>query len=64
MQLNARVVKGLLGNRSQNQLAKEIGISRGSFSNALAGRRGAGRKLLAGLIRAFPDQTITSLTIS
>lgn len=66
MQLNSRVVQELLteGDRSQNQWAKQIGVSRGSLSNALAGRRGAGRKLLAGLIRAFPNQTIASLTIS
>ncbi len=64
MQLNAQVIKELLGNKSQNQLAKEVGISRGALSNALAGRRGVGRKLLAGLLRAFPDRTIASLTIS
>lgn len=64
MQLNTRIIRELLGNRSQNQLAKQIGISRGALSNALTGRRGVGRKLLAGLLRAFPEQTIASLTIS
>lgn len=47
---------------SQNELARQIGISRGSLSNALIGRRGAGRKLLAGLLRQFPNESVTSLT--
>jgi len=64
--LNNARIQELLGEHdmSQIQLAQKIGITPGALSNALAGRRGAGRKLLAGLLRAFPDQTLASLTIS
>lgn len=66
MRLNTNAVKELLDECSltQSQLAKQIGISRSFLSNALSGRRGAGRKLLAGLLRAFPGETTASLTIS
>ncbi len=47
---------------SQNQLALHIGISRGSLSNALSGRRGVGRKTLVGLLRLFPTESVESLT--
>lgn len=49
---------------SQNQLAGNIGICRGSLSNALSGRRNAGRKLLAGLIRQFPNESVASLIVN
>ena len=64
MRLNTATVKKLLNNYnlSQNQMAKKIGISRGFLSNALSGKRGVGRKLLSGLLRNFPDETISSLT--
>ena len=48
---------------SQNELARKIGLSRGSLSNALSGRRGAGRKMLAGLLKLFPDESVSSLTV-
>jgi len=48
---------------SQNELARQIGLSRGSLSNALSGRCGAGRKLLAAVLRLFPDESVTSLTV-
>ena len=47
---------------SQNRLAREIGISRGAFSNALSGRRGAGRMTILGLLRFFPKETVLTLT--
>lgn len=66
MRLNMAAVQKLLDDHkiSKAQTARKIGVSRGALSNALASRRGAGRKMLAGLLRAFPDQTIDSLTIS
>ena len=65
MRLNSVVVKELLNehNLSQNQLAAQIGISKGYLSNSLNGRRGAGRKLLSGLLRLFPEESVASLTI-
>lgn len=64
--MNSDKVQQLLDDYKLNRsrLARQIGISRGALSNALAGRRTAGKKLLAGLIRAFPDETIATLTLS
>jgi predicted transcriptional regulator len=64
MRIKTEVVKALIveSNLSQNQLANQIGVSRGSLSNALSGRRGAGRKLLLGLLRMFPEESVASLT--
>lgn len=66
MKLNNARIRELLGNHNmtQNQLARQIDISRGFLSNALSGKRGVGRKMLAGLIRVFPDEDISTLTIS
>ena len=49
---------------SQNELARNIGVSPGQLSNALNGHKGAGRKLLGGLLRVFPQETVVSLTVS
>ncbi len=64
MRLKTQAAKALINesNLSQNQLACKIGVSRGSLSNALNGRRGAGRKLLSGLLRMFPQESLVSLT--
>lgn len=48
---------------SQNELAPNIGVSHGTLSNALNGRRGVGRAILSGLLQVFPDQSVASLTI-
>ena len=66
MRLNALAVKDLMmvHNISQKQLARQIGVSKGFLSNACAGKRGVGRKMLAGLLRAFPQQSVSDLTIS
>lgn len=65
MQLNNARIQALLGgnNLTQNQLAQKIGITRGALSNVLSGRRTAGRKILAGLLRAFPGETFETLTV-
>lgn len=65
MRLKTQAVKALIdgSNISQNQLAEKIGVSKGYLSNSLNGRRGAGRKLLSGLLRMFPQESVASLTI-
>ena len=65
MKLNNARIQQLLGNDNltQNQLAQRIGITKGALSNVLSGRRTAGRKILAGLLRAFPDESFENLTI-
>lgn len=65
MRLNNARIQELLGkhNMSQSQLVQRIGITKGALSNALSGRRTAGRKILAGLLRTFPGETLEKLTI-
>jgi transcriptional regulator with XRE-family HTH domain len=65
VRLNNDKIQQLLDDHKLNRarLARQIGISRGALSNALAGRRTVGRKLLAGLIRAFPGETVETLTL-
>lgn len=48
---------------SRNQLARLINVQPGSLANVMAGRRKPGRKLLAGLLRLFPAETVSSLTV-
>jgi transcriptional regulator with XRE-family HTH domain len=47
---------------SQNEMAHQIGVSKGTLSNALAGKRGVGRKTLVGLLKLFPEESVASLT--
>lgn len=65
MKLSKEKITSLTQQRglSQNALAEQIGVQRGTLSNALNGKRGAGRTLLAGLLRAFPDETVATLTV-
>lgn len=65
MKLSKETVALLMQNQglTQNQLARNIGVSHGTLSNALNGRRGVGRIVLAGLLRQFPTETVTSLTV-
>ena len=65
MKLSKEKVRILAQQRglSQNELAYQIGVQKGTLSNALNGKRGAGRVLLAGLLRAFPNETVASLTV-
>ena len=46
---------------SQNELAIKANVSKGTISRVLNGKRGAGRKVIAGLLRTFPDETVESL---
>lgn len=48
---------------SQNELASRAGVSKGTLSRALNGKRGAGRKLLGGLLRVLPQATYELLII-
>ena len=65
MRLNSAKVQQLLVTHKlkRSQLARQIGISRGALSNALAERRNVGKKFLAGLLRAFPSETIETITL-
>ena len=62
--INQSYIKKLCESKeiSQNQLANLIGVSRGAWSNALSRKRGVGRKTLVGLLRVFPEETVSTLT--
>lgn len=66
MKLNKAVIMALSQGKgmTQNELARCIDINRGSLSNALSGRRGAGRKLLSGLLKVFTEESVASLTVN
>lgn len=65
MNLRKEKVMGLIEQKgiSQNELARLMNVAHGSLSNALSGRRQAGRKILAGLLTIFPKETAASLTV-
>lgn len=65
MQLNKDYVveKCTASGLSQNELASMAGVSKGTLSRALNGKRGAGRKLLGGLLRVLPQATYDLLII-
>lgn len=65
MQINADYIKLLIQSRgwSQNELARRACVGKGSLSRCLNRKRGVGRKLMAGLLRVFPDESVESLLI-
>ncbi|WP_227764997.1 helix-turn-helix domain-containing protein [Zhaonella formicivorans] len=46
---------------SQNELARRMQLPKGTLSNVLLGRRGAGRKVISGLLRVFPEERLEDL---
>lgn len=65
MLINQEIIKRKLqiNGWSQNELARQMQISRGALSNVLSGRRGAGRKVIAGLLRAFPEEKLENFIL-
>lgn len=63
MDLNSSKLKELMreNDLSQNKLAIKVNVSKGTISRVLNGKRGAGRKVISGLLRTFPDETLESL---
>lgn len=63
MDLNSSKLKELMKDKdlSQNKLAIKADVSKGTISRVLNGKRGAGRKVVAGLLKTFPDETVESL---
>lgn len=63
MDLNSSKLKELMKDSglSQNELAIKANVSKGTISRLLNGKRGAGRKVIAGILRTFPDETVESL---
>jgi transcriptional regulator with XRE-family HTH domain len=46
---------------SQAELARRMNVSRATVSRVLNESRGAGREVIAGIIKAFPDEPIEKL---
>ncbi|ADL50526.1 helix-turn-helix transcriptional regulator [Clostridium cellulovorans] len=46
---------------SQNKFAIKAGVSKTTVSRWINGKRGAGSELIAGIIRAFPNEPIEKL---
>jgi transcriptional regulator with XRE-family HTH domain len=65
VRLNTARVQQLFVEQETNpcRVARQTGISRSALSNALAGRRTVGKKLLAGLLRVFPGESVETLTL-
>lgn len=63
MNLNSSKLKELMeiNGLSQNKLAVEANVSKGTISRVLNGKRGVGRKVASGLLRIFPNETIDTL---
>lgn len=63
MNINKEHVENLIKekNWSRNQFARNAGISNTTVSRWLNGKRGAGKSLMAGIIKAFPDEPLDKL---
>lgn len=48
-------------NWSQNKFAQKAGVSKTTISRWLHGKRGAGRRLMSGIIKAFPNEPLDKL---
>lgn len=48
-------------NWSQNKLAIRAGVSKTTISRWVNGKRGAGKDLISGLIRAFPNEPLEKI---
>lgn len=63
MYLNYKRMRELMAmnNLSQNKLSKKLNVTKGTVSRCLNGKRGVGRKFIAALMKAFPEESLESL---
>lgn len=63
MQPNVGKIRELMlaRNWTASELARHMGVSRSEVTRILNGSRKGGRKIIGGLIKAFPDETVESL---
>lgn len=63
MEPNKKYIIDLMhkNNWSQNKFAIKAGVSKTTISRWVNGKRGAGSGLIAGIIRAFPNESINKL---
>ena len=63
MRVNVEYLKELLSERgwSQNKFALKAGVSRATVCRVIKGSRGAGKNMINGMIKVFPDEPISKL---
>lgn len=63
MQPKVDRIKELMVGRqwSASELARQMGVSRSEATRLLKGKRKGGNKVIAGLLKAFPEETVDSL---
>lgn len=63
MKPNVDRIKELMAVRrwSASELARQMGVSRSEATRLLNGKRNGGNKVISGLIKAFPDESLESL---
>jgi len=63
MRPNIEYIKKLMSekNWSNAKLALKAGVSKVTIGRVLSGKRGAGKHVIAGLIKAFPNEPINKL---
>ena len=63
MKPNVDKIKALMAVKrwSASELARQMGVSRSKTTRLLNGKRNGGNKVISGLIKAFPDESLESL---
>lgn len=63
MKPNVDRIKELMAVRrwSSSELARQMGVSRSETTRLLNGKRNGGNKVISGLIKAFPDESLESI---
>lgn len=63
MKPNVDRIKKLMAIRrwSASELARQMGVSRSETTRLLNGKRNGGNKVISGLIKAFPDESLETL---
>lgn len=63
MNLNVERIKELMAVRrwSASELARQMGVSRSETTRLLNGKRNGGNKVISGLIKAFPEESLETL---
>ncbi|HJC23399.1 MAG TPA: helix-turn-helix domain-containing protein [Candidatus Eisenbergiella merdavium] len=63
MKPNVERIKELMAVRrwSASELARQMGVSRSEATRLLNGKRNGGNKVISGLIKAFPDESLETL---
>jgi transcriptional regulator with XRE-family HTH domain len=65
MLLNVKYLETLIEKKgwSERQLAMKCGLSSATVSRIISGKRGAGTRALAGIMKAFPNEPLDKLFI-